>query len=466
MGQCAPSSPTGNWSDSIADDEISIVVAPSKISTPQHSSRSFESKEQLHFLQPHSADVQRRCHVDQNEIKRVMWLQSDEILRRAGQLKMHGRTLNGKKGEELQRRQRIPVLRLKIKANVAQFYTEHYLKMFPNQSKPTIPKDIMEEERVPQLTCESSYSSLSSRGSSQSWSSSSNCEFGAYYQETSRSMPPMTPIKCPMTNDPLFDLAIIGCLGLVPRDKDQNLLRSSRRQLKEHCRSIPDHCMVLMNTKTRSPLAVCVLDDTSRTPFIRIYSTKKTLLAQQCATTTKELGLHWVEEHALYTWAEIEANGDFPYMNFAIFLTQRFDGCFPTQPRYEASFDWKSSGPNRPPVMRVMGRTEGDRQTSGCALIWMQEDDMASKEISESSINHSFRISLAKGIDPTLFVCFTAVVDEILESSMRTRCKHQTRPLSRTDSFSLSKKRMEARRRASADSCTMSMPCNPTLCGY
>ena len=96
-------------------------------------------------------------------------------------------------------------------------------------------------------------------------------------------------------------------------------------------------------------------------------------------------------------------------------------------------------------------------------------DDLA-KELSVSKKTlyqvYSSKEDLVLSLFEKISSSWDEQVDEILESSMRTRCKYRTRPLSRTDSFSLSKKRMEARRRANADSCTMSMPCNPRFCGY
>lgn len=433
MGQCAPSSPTGHWSDSIADDDIAVVLAPPTSMDRHDRSRTFESQRQLHFLQPHNSSG--RWLVDQDEVKRVMILQSDEVLFKAGQLKMNGFK------KEMQRQQRLPVLRLKMKANVGRFYTSHYLSMFPRES-------------IPQLSCESSDSSLSSTGSSFSSSRDSSA--------VDRSLPPMTPIKCPMTDESLFDLTIIGSLGLVPRDEDYDVLRPSRRHLKGHCQSTPDHCIVLMNTRSKSPLAVCVLEEASQSSLIRVYSTKKMTLTQQCATTTKQLGLDWIEEYALYNWAEVEPKGDFPHISFAIFLARTFHTCSPVLPRYVASFELPSGSYSdvQSPVMRIMARAESDRHMSGCAQIWMQEDETMGD--SRKSSDHSFRINLAQGLDPTLFICFTAIADEILENSMRARCKIQTRGLPRTDSFSLAKKRMQARRSTDSDGFT----CKPDLCGY
>jgi len=511
-----------------------------------------DNKERKTFLQAHQPDIRQRCIIDQHEIKRVVWLQSDELLRRQGTLKMHGilpiarnqmgvganvienegeddrksmlsepsivsgitsasnttvvrtnmkrksksekknrdtylstyaasspppcnlsnvikrETVNCSRvaisdhtsisnhmtGKDLERRQFISVLRLKMKANIGWFYTQRYLKMFPSELKPIVGKVPRKERGIPGLSSESSNSSFSS-GCSSSRDDTHCIDYG--------SMPPIRPVICPVTNESFFDLATTGCLGLVPREQDHKALKSSRRQLRDHYENSPDHCIVLINKRSGSPLAVCALKATSGSPVVRIYATRQMSFAQKPTATTRQLGLDWADDLPLYTWAEVKSEGDYlDEISFTVFMVKRFDGCFSSQPSYKASFGGHATDDNsavRSPVIKMVGRTENERQMSGCALIWIQADKVTTKTHSENASDLSFHIHLAQGIDPAFLICFTAIVDEILEKSMRMRCQNHRRRLTRTDSFSLTKERLEARSRVTTD-----IPCEAEIC--
>merc|ERR1719491_2948947 len=131
-----------------------------------------------------------------------------------------------------------------MKANIGKFYTQRYLTMFQSERKPILGTIPNREEEVPELTCESSDSSFSS--SSSSTSDHSNCMNYGF-------MPPIIPVKCSITNQSLFDFAITGCLGLVPREQDHKALRSSRRQLRHQYENIPENCIVLLNKRSGAP---------------------------------------------------------------------------------------------------------------------------------------------------------------------------------------------------------------------
>jgi hypothetical protein len=497
-----------------------------------------KENERKTFLQAHQPDIPQRCIIDQNEMKRAVWLQSDEFLRRHGRLRMHGMSVdelqsqhilplrdyqrsadtsdvkmenrnimlsepsmvsgitsasnttvvrkntktkttnemrnmnrsngpfvasdrlsipNHITGKALERNQCMSVLRLKMKANIAWFYTQRYLKMFPSEQKPifgTIPR---KEGEIPELTCESSDSSFASSCSSISDDS---------YRIDRASMPSVSPVRCGVTNESFLDLAITGCLGLVPREQDHKALRSSRRQLRDNHKDSPDHCIVLINKRSGSPLAVCVLEATSGAPVVRIYATRQMAFAQKATSTTQQLGLDWADDLPLFEWAEVKTAGDFQdKMIFDIFMVKRFDGWFSSQPSYKATYDRKAIYCNsavRSPVIKMMGRTDSERHMSGCALIWIQTDEMLTRNPSKNGSNLSFRINLAQGIDPALLICFTAIADEILEKAMRMRCQNQSKGRVPTDSFSLTKKRLlDARSREMAAD-----PCKSKICTY
>merc|ERR1712086_811649 len=95
-------------------------------------------------------------------------------------------------------------------------------------------------------------------------------------------------------------------------------LRSSRRQLRHQYEKTPDHCIVLVNRRSGSPLAVCAMKETSSSPIVRIYYTRQIAFAQKPTTTTQQLGLDWADDLPLYAYAEVNYKGDFPdEMNFS-----------------------------------------------------------------------------------------------------------------------------------------------------
>ena len=566
MGQCAPSS-TPYYSPYSRDDEefsfashagayrcnvgIGIPVPHNHKASSQnglgknvdHRQRNDDAHQgfdhnsslndtRINFLQVHQSDIPQRCIVDQSEVKRVVWLQIDELLRRRGQLKMHGTFVDQRASKNIrlanrnqedvgtidkefgacdqkslfgecsdheggtpsilseftsasnatvvrtntkQRNQkaldtndvamagtvntpllvrssfstcltnqrdsrlnRCPsVLRLKMKANFGRFYSQCYLMMFPDRPKPIVGRAARKEGEIPDLTCESSESSFTS---------SYNSYNDHIYCSDHGSIPPTKPIKCSVTSEPFLDLAIMGCLGLVPRKQDRNSLRSSRRQLKHPCEKSPDHYVVLINKRSGTPLAVCALKATSGSPVVRIYATRQRAYAQKPTATTQQLGLDWAKDLPLFAWAEIISEGDFPNkVKFTAYIAERSEGCFSSKASYEATFDGSDNGANsavRSPVIKIMGRTDNERTLSGCAIISIQADETTPatpKNISDVS----FRIDIARGIDPAFLICFTAIIDEVLEKSMRVKCKNRIRRRVRKDSFSLTKERLD-----------------------
>ena len=203
------------------------------------------------------------------------------------------------------------MLQLKMKAKVGWFYTQRYLTVFPSELKSMIGMDSRNDGGIPELTSESLDGSLSSSCSSDS----------DHANSTAFNPLPSTLVKCPVTNESLFDLAIIGCLGLVPREENHNPLRSSRRQLRHLHENSSEDCIVLMDKKSGSPLAVCAMKGTLGSNVVRIYYTRQIAFAQKPTTTTQRLGLDWVDDLPLYTYAEVTSQGDFPdKMNFTVFV--------------------------------------------------------------------------------------------------------------------------------------------------
>eukprot|EP00535_Pseudo-nitzschia_heimii_P008336 CAMPEP_0197190022 /NCGR_PEP_ID=MMETSP1423-20130617/20842_1 /TAXON_ID=476441 /ORGANISM="Pseudo-nitzschia heimii, Strain UNC1101" /LENGTH=638 /DNA_ID=CAMNT_0042642301 /DNA_START=163 /DNA_END=2076 /DNA_ORIENTATION=- len=635
MGQCAPALPLHDSQISIEEKDISYIRTPQGAigchdgmplqkaffhnyddnNTKKYMPNSClhekyvnksDETQQSDFIQVHQPDIPQRCIVDQCEIKRAVWLQSDEILRRQGLLKMHGvftdefkkedsspihdtvaidvendrgndrksmrsepsttfamrsersiasaitstststivtantkkifeinkekrsgiigssridhsytesslspslsnnsmneamnsftsnddlkmsvsyemrpireqpnqKPLNGNKSDlsgqrpmfrysiqtDSERHECMSMLRLKMKAKVGWFYTQRYLSVFPNELKSIIRMVPKNGGGIPELTCESFDGSFSSN-----YSSDSSTQMSSNTLKFNQTLHPITQVKCPVTNEPLLDLAITGSLGLVPRDQDHNALRSSRRQLRRNYERNPNHCIVLIDNKSGSPLAVCALKEIFDSTVVTIYYTRQIAFAQKPTTTTQRLGLDWVDDLPLYTYAEVTSQGDFPdKMNFTVFVTNRFDGSLSSQPSYMAYLGGQAMNDNatiRSAVMKMVGRTASERSMSGCALIWIQSDEVMTGGRRENFSDLSFHINLARGIDPAFLICFTAIVDEILEKSMRIRYKNKIVGRERKDSFSLTKNRLEARARVAIEKQVTSVPC-------
>jgi hypothetical protein len=317
------------------------------------------------------------------------------------------------------------VLRLKMKARLGQFYSQRYLPMFPEGLRPAGVITRKNKGGVPDLASESS------SGSSDSSEDSHFIDYGA--------LPPLRGVKCSISNESFLDLAVTGSLGLIPRHGQT--FREHQRTTQQYISVMtssnlksPDHYIVLINRRSHFPLAVCALKAGSGPPVIRIYATRRRVFGQRPAATTKQLGLEWAVDLPLFTWAEMVTDGNSPeQMKFSIFMANGSDGHFSTHPSYEANFD----GDLDEPVIKMIGQTDMERASSGCALISIRVDgDSLHKDVA----GMSFHIDLARGIDPALMICFTAIADEVIEKSMRQQCKERIQHRIRKASYSLSQK--------------------------
>jgi hypothetical protein len=293
------------------------------------------------------------------------------------------------------------VLHLTMKANLAGFYQQRFLPLFPNSPTPpglSSKSGQSASDELPDLSSASSDTSSSASGGS--------IEFGA--------IPPSSPIRL-LANDSVFmDLAITGSLGLVPRVRARKVLPPRDNQKSS------DHYTVLLNRRSGVPLAVCALKSPTGPPVVRIYATKQRVLGQRPAATTMQLGLEWTSSYPLYAWAEIVADGEFPSpVNYSMYLASGSKGRFSATPSYQAAFLANGS-----PDIKVVGRTDKERDTTGCALISIKNDG--------SGENPCFHLDISQGIDPALLICFAAVVDEAFECSMRLQCKSHEPPTFRS----------------------------------
>lgn len=225
--------------------------------------------------------------------------------------------------------------------------------------------------------------------------------------------PPSSPIMLLATDSAFIDLAITGSLGLVDRKKFRSLkdCMAVNPRLKS-----PEHYLVLLNRRSGVPLLVCALKATSTgPPVVRIFATKRRVYGQRVAADTHTLGLNWGESLPLYTWAEIVTQGRYPdRVRYSIFMATGSDGRFEISPSYCAVHE--SSGS---PQIKVVGRTERESHHSGCAVLSLCKDSDSTSNDDEAF----FHLSISRGIDPALMICFAAFVDEAMEKTMRMQCQ-------------------------------------------
>jgi hypothetical protein len=225
--------------------------------------------------------------------------------------------------------------------------------------------------------------------------------------------PPSSPVMLLATDSVFMDLALTGSLGLVDRKKFRSL--KDCMAVKPNLRS-PEHYMVLLNRRSGVPLLVCALKATATgPPVVRIFATKSRVFGQKVAAETHALGLDWGESLPLYTWAEIVTTGRYPdRVRYSIFMATGSDGRFEITPSYCAVHEW-SGGPE----IKVVGRTERETYHAGCAVLSLCKDSNALDDDDEAFL----RLSISRGIDPALLICFAAFVDEALEKTMRMQCQ-------------------------------------------
>lgn len=343
--------------------------------------------------------------------------------------------------KEDKRTQYMSVLRLQMKANLGRFYRQRYHAMFPNSptlsgSQSNAKLGPVTDASIPELTS-LEFSDISS-------SSDNGDSFNPTYKTTSSqsvhygNLTPSKPIKCSVTGENFLDLAVTGSLGLLSqsnhglRSESQSnpTSRSSILPRDRHQKS-PENYICLINRRSGFPLAVCALKAAPGPPVVRIYATRRRVFTQRPSVTTQQLGLGWSghdDDVPLYAWAELACDGDFPDpTTVSLYMANGSEGRFARCPSYQATFDPAILSENQTDgikssesefMIRMTGRTDLERQMSGCALFSLRADDDG---------GGSFEIDLSKGIDPALLICFTAIIDEIVEKAMRDQCKMHAR---------------------------------------
>jgi len=204
-----------------------------------------------------------------------------------------------------------------------------------------------------------------------------------------------------------LNLCLQGSLGL--KDQDAALMGGKHHQVSvvSHVARTSNHNakqLVLLDRRTRSPVAVCTLKSKYGPPVITIHSPNPNVFCQAPSPGIK------FEGRALYPYAEFHVEGEWPLpvrysISFAVGNNRYED-----QPSYRASHVKVGS-----PDISVVGKTGSESVMTGCCLI----------NLSKSS--DRFTLSIAKGVDPAIFICLAAIVDEVLEHTMRRQFANQKR---------------------------------------
>jgi hypothetical protein len=383
-------------SSSMIDEENGdeAMIAPNRRALrgadPSISEHLALASRNLQRIHQRKAEVQRKVEVDRRE--------QDGFAMYTGILTS---CIQPKDCLQIRREAYMSVLHLKMKAHLGQFYVEEYLPMFPDAapSPPGLAAIARNLDDMPSLASDDSDSS----------SSSCVIDYG--------SIPPASSITSSITDLIFMDLAITGSLGLVPRHGHVARRVSS---LRKRDQKSPEHYIVLMNQRSGIPLAVCALKAKNGLPIVRMYATKQRVFNQRAAATTKQLGLDWSNSLPLYAWAEIVTEGMHPDpIRFSIYMASGSEGRFSAVPSYQAGVEAEDGAP----VIKVVGRTDLENRATGCAIIAIEAEE------GEVDDDLCFQIDVAQGIDPALLICFTAVIDEIMEKSMRRQRRQlRTRP--------------------------------------
>mmetsp|Transcript_17405 Transcript_17405/g.25740 ORF Transcript_17405/g.25740 Transcript_17405/m.25740 type:complete len:588 (-) Transcript_17405:173-1936(-) len=318
-------------------------------------------------------------------------------------------------------------LHLRMDANFSNFYMATFLRLFPTSP---IPRGL---QRSRSGSSSSGSGSIPFACNPQFTPPRDNVSFLDLASDSSSSSPipvspsdhfvnfgtdlPNSPIRYMMDNASFMDLAFTGTLGMVDRGLVQSeSIKVLRNGLSAASRKPPEQYLVLINRRSGVPLAVCALKSPYGPPVVRIYATKQRVFGQRPAASTSALGMHWSpDDYPLFAWAEFTAEGEFPLpVRYNLFMSCGSDGRFEKEPSYRGSHRQIGS-----PEIMLLGKTEGEDRLRGAALFALQSAGGGSK----LAANETFlRISLSRGIDPALMVCFAAIVDETMEKTMRLHC--------------------------------------------
>ena len=306
-------------------------------------------------------------------------------------------------------------LHLTKKAHMAKFYRRKYLTRNLSNSDLDL-HSANANENVPHLVLAQSQSHESENTPSSRSTTTSDLHLLSDYVDVD-----VDPIKLRSDGSSFLDLVMQGSLGLAKRARENygrpssspsSPASSSVRKMRSA--SFSQSRLYLLDQKTDKLIAMCCLCLMNRTPVVTVYSPSPKSEGQYPAANVSYKGKR------LYRWAEITAEGEFPFpVQYSIYLTDYRD-TMEKEPRYRAS-NVQFGNPN----IKVVGKTECEYKSAGCCLISIEPSPDTSTSTSTSLQDNNdhdsgnFSIKVARGVDPALFLCLTAFADELLEYTMR-----------------------------------------------
>ncbi len=269
------------------------------------------------------------------------------------------------------------ILELKIKAHMPTFYVESWVMKFPSYQ---IPNGI-------RMCYQTNYESQTTKSSFKL-----AAELGH-------------PIQLIIDNSSFFDLAVLGSLGLVP-DRQ----RFPSLGMKSH--------LVIADRRTGKIVAVCSLRLKKGKPVVRIFTTKPRSPQQTATITSKRLGLTKDSSTPLYAWAEFRSEDSYPNKATTYFLyssTGRNNGEFNAKPLFTAIHKF----PETSELLEV-SQTTKNHGTFTCARVFIRT---CIKSCEEETY---YAMYISRSADVVSIVCFTSIIDEVVEFAMRKKCAKQT----------------------------------------
>ena len=189
------------------------------------------------------------------------------------------------------------------------------------------------------------------------------------------------------TNEESFlGLRLTGSLGLFGFD--------------EHSSSHYEKDYLILRDSKGTPFAVCALKSPHEPPVVRIYATKPCIKGQISAGSSDFIAIAGPNVD-LYAFAEIRTEGSFPYpVRYNVYLSAGQAGMYEKGPKYKGSHPVPGSSD-----ITFVGRWCKELTYRGCCLLTVDSEEDANETY--------FHLSLSKGIDPALFICLAAIIDEV-----------------------------------------------------
>jgi hypothetical protein len=299
------------------------------------------------------------------------------------------------------------VLHLKTCAYMSKFYVNEFLLYFPQYPLP------------PELATKNIQHILKQGGTA---SISRNAiDYKNVSPSPDSSMIPnaiSSSIRLAVDDSSFVELALYGSLGLGT-SRTELSQRSSLLANNGRGGNLKDF-LVLGNSRSGKPIWVSSLKSKKGKPIVRIYATKPSAKSQESIICSDQLGLT-KESHPLFTWAELRTEGgNIPCAEtkYILHTCTGLKNEFHKEPLLT-----EVHGCEGVMDMNVIGRREDDEMNAvglafHCARFCIRSDP----QTFESKPETNYIISIVKGVDVAMVLAMVAIIDELVEFSMRRKC--------------------------------------------